>query len=45
MAKMIMIDTTRNIVVGQFSSTKEALKYAKEEGIKHLTLEPVKERK
>lgn len=41
-AKLLMIDTDRNKVVGEFRSTKEALKYAKEEGIKHLTLEPMK---
>ena len=40
--KLLMIDTDRNKVVGEFHSTKEALKYAKEEGIKHLTLEPIK---
>ena len=40
--KLLMIDTDRNKVVGEFRSTKEALKYAKEEGIKHLTLEPIK---
>ena len=39
---IIMIDTARNMVVGQFENTKEALKYAKEEGIKQVTLESVK---
>lgn len=38
MSKLLLIDTDRNKVVGEFCSTKEALKYAKEEDIKHLTL-------
>lgn len=44
MSKLLLIDTDRNKVVGEFFSTKEALKYAREEDIKHLTLEPVKEK-
>ena len=38
---IIMIDTARNMVVGQFENTKEALKYAKEE-IKVFSFETCK---
>ena len=36
---IIMIDTARNMVVGQFENTKEALKYAKQEDIKIVSFE------
>ena len=39
MAKVIMTDSIRNKVVGVFSSTTEALKYAKEEDIKRVSFE------
>lgn len=39
---IIMIDTARNMVVGQFENTKEALKYAKEEEIKVFSFETCK---
>lgn len=39
---IIMIDTARNMVVGQFKNTKEALKYAKEEEIKVFSFETCK---
>ena len=38
-AKLLMIDTDRNKVVGEFRSTKEALKYAKQEDIKRVSFE------
>ena len=44
MAKVIMTDSIRNKVVGVFDSTTEALKYAKEEGIKVISFETVKKR-
>ena len=39
---IIMIYTARNMVVGQFKNTKEALKYAKEEEIKVFSFETCK---
>ena len=38
-AKVIMTDSIRNKVVGVFSNTTEALKYAKEEDIKRVSFE------
>ena len=35
----ILIDVTRNKAVGNFPTLKEALKYAKEEGLKTVTWE------
>lgn len=42
MAKVIMTDSIRNKVVGVFSNTTEALKYAKEEDIKVVSFETCK---
>lgn len=42
MAKVIMTDSIRNKVVGIFGSTKEALKYAKQEDIKVVSFETCK---
>lgn len=39
---VIMADSVRNKVVGIFSNTTEALKYAKEEDIKVVSFETVK---
>lgn len=41
-AKVIMTDSIRNKVVGIFSNTTEALKYAKEEDIKVVSFETCK---
>lgn len=40
---IILIDTKRNKTIGQFQSIKEAIAYAKEEGIQTVTWETVKE--
>lgn len=42
-AKVIMIDCIRNKVVGVFENTSDALKYAKQEGIKVVSFETHKE--
>lgn len=42
MARVIMTDSIRNKVVGVFSNTTEALKYAKEEDIKVVSFETCK---
>ena len=39
----ILIDTIRNKAVGRFKTMQEALKYAREEGLKTVTWEFVKE--
>lgn len=41
MSKLLLIDTDRNKVVGEFCSTKEALKYAKK-GIKVIASKRLK---
>ena len=43
MAKVIMTDSIRNKVVGVFENTSDALKYAKQEGIKVVSFETHKE--
>lgn len=42
---IVLIDINRNMSVGIFPSTKEALRYAREEGISKMTWEFVKEGK
>ena len=42
---ILLIDMSRNMPVGLFPSTKEALRYAREEGISKMTWEFVKEDK
>lgn len=36
---ILLIDMSRNMPVGLFPSTKEALRYAREEGIRQVTFE------
>ena len=42
---ILLIDVSRNMSVGIFPSTKEALRYAREEGISKMTWEFAKEGK
>ena len=42
MGLIVLVDKLRNKTVGRFESTAEALKYAKEEGIKVISFETFK---